>query len=241
MSTFRARKAFTLIELLVVIAIIAILAALLMPALDRARGAAQSVCCQANERQIGLAHIMYNGEFNYYVSCCVYNNRGPFWEQRIYRYTNQNAAIFRCPSDRSPMGVQNAMADGSPPWPYPPVTGYSWHAQFSAGSYFDPALGTNCVLPVRIVYKPSTKCIMIDGDNHHYAYAWNYYGSQALNRYGENGWSSSTYVRDTGQAYAWRHIGGSVDALFLDGHVINVPGTNGFPTAYMWVASDGCK
>ena len=104
-------RAFTLIELLVVIAIIAILAALLLPALARSKESARRAACSSNLRQIDVATLIYTDDFDgLFPPRTVVN----FWPSRFIDYY-QNLDVLLCPTEGPASGTGNTGdADNAP-------------------------------------------------------------------------------------------------------------------------------
>lgn len=89
-------KTFTLIELLVVIAIIAILAAMLLPALNSARDKARAIKCIAQQKQIGQGMMFYvDANREQFPIANMYGN----WTNNLYNDYDMPKEIFYCPSD----------------------------------------------------------------------------------------------------------------------------------------------
>ncbi len=113
----KRENAFTLVELLVVIAIIAMLAALLLPALNRARDRAKAVACTSNLRQVGVALLLYADDFKGWTPLC--NDGVAAWHQTLVSKkflpapTTGQGSVLVCPAHKprtfSPSGYTYGM------------------------------------------------------------------------------------------------------------------------------------
>lgn len=130
-ALIRRRSAFTLVELLVVIGIIAMLIAILLPALGKARADANRTKCLANLRSMQISQALYAAENRGYLVRAGFSHGGAHakpevaWFTILQRY-GSNKLLPRCPSDTSPHWED----DGGVP-----VSGTGPTAQYRLTSY----------------------------------------------------------------------------------------------------------
>ena len=187
------RRRFTLIELLVVIAIIAILASLLLPALQMVKKRGNQIACMNNIKQMGQVLGMYTNDWNGFLPTIAGPSyTAPYWPYLVIDYFDKYE-LFLCashPKNRARL------------YYYYNTTTKKWNLQ----SYYSPSYGANGLVfgqRVSLIQRPTETILLVDSMANNLVSGYGYYISKW---YGEgNTWVATRHNRGTNILWADSH------------------------------------